>query len=77
MKGLFHLYLLFVPRCTSAILHIFSGDEVSVTFRLVFQSLAGQKHCHYEQGAGEGLLAERYCCTCPDTKKRCREQSRC
>lgn len=24
-----------------------------------FESLTGQKHCRYEQGAGEGLLATR------------------
>jgi len=39
--------------------------------------LAGQKHCHDEQGGGRGCESLRYCCTCPDTKKRCREQSRC
>ena len=57
MKGLFHLYLLFVPRCTSAILHIFSGDEVSVAIRLVFQTLCSSKTLPLRTGGGGGVVS--------------------
>ena len=52
----------------------FDGERVGSP---PFETLAGQKHCHYEQGAGEGLLAERYCCTCPDTKKSVLSYEKC
>ena len=43
----------------------FDGERVGSP---PFESLARQKHCYYEQGAGRDRSALGYCCTCTDTK---------
>ena len=45
----------------------FDGERVGSP---PFESLARQKHCRYEQGAGEGLLLTRILLYLPTYKKR-------